>query len=241
MKKYLHTLLALIIILTMLGSQAAAEPSSAGDGLVSYEDLMKLTSWLGQLPFDQSVSLTYENIVDYIGVHGLDDGNKGPNAASALGDHYFDWICRTDPSLYIHVGFRYKAKMDLWTKTGFSASGFTMQDAKKAMEAPASTPTEQPPAPAGDLVMDAQYIANTFLTGGVEIDASIMGVYTITFHEDGTCDYVMAGQEVPTLRWSLKDGLIEVDYFGTLLVFTPTEEGLDMDYFGSGTLKMKTE
>lgn len=73
------------------------------------------------------------------------------------------------------------------------------------------------------------------------MDAGVMGTYAITFHMDGTCTFTVAGAEIPGITWTEQNGIAVVDYFGQALSFTPSEEGLNMDFFGSGTLLFTAE
>lgn len=103
--------------------------------------------------------------------------------------------------------------------------------------------TDVPAAPGGDpaVKMGVTYRAVIFETAGVSIDASVMGEYTVLFREDGTCDFTLSGMPVTGLTWTAEGGEILLDYFGTPIRFTPTADSLDMDYFGSGILKMTEE
>ena len=75
---------------------------------------------------------------------------------------------------------------------------------------------------------------------GYLIDASMLGgEYSVTFHEDGTADFVLVGTPLPSLAWT--QGTVEtdegeaeayfVDYYGNTLETVWTEEGFDMNYF----------
>lgn len=66
-----------------------------------------------------------------------------------------------------------------------------------------------------------------------------MGVYSVTFHENNTCDFTLTGTLVKDLAWQAEDGRIVMQYFTTPITFTPTAEGVEMDYFGTGTLEMR--
>ena len=59
--------------------------------------------------------------------------------------------------------------------------------------------------------------------------------------EDGNVEFVMAGANIPSLTWSYgkvptdsgeADGIV-IAYPGQLLYLVPTEQGFDMDYFGT--------
>ena len=77
------------------------------------------------------------------------------------------------------------------------------------------------------------------------MDASTLGVeYSIIFHANGTCDFVMGGINTPGLGWGLNQvsmGLTQVDafvvnYYGVNYNFIPTETGFDMDFYGTMNL-----
>lgn len=57
------------------------------------------------------------------------------------------------------------------------------------------------------------------------------GEYSLTFHADGTLDFVMVGTPISGLTWTLSDGSILIDYYGTAMETFPTEEGFDLNYF----------
>lgn len=75
---------------------------------------------------------------------------------------------------------------------------------------------------------------------GYAIDAAMLGgEYSMTFHANGTMDFVMVGTGLSGLGWTLgtvQTGAGEataflVDYYGTTLEAVWTEEGFDMNYF----------
>ena len=74
------------------------------------------------------------------------------------------------------------------------------------------------------------------------MDAAMLGgEYSMTFHADGTMDFVMVGTSIPGLVWT--QGVVQtdageaavflVDYYGNTLEAVWTEEGFDMNYFDS--------
>ncbi len=87
--------------------------------------------------------------------------------------------------------------------------------------------------------MDIRYTAKSAETNGVTMDASMLGAeYSLTFHADGTADFVMAGTPVPGLSWTQGEGIITVDYYGTPMQVTPTGEGFDLNFFDSMLLHL---
>ncbi len=114
--------------------------------------------------------------------------------------------------------------------------------AEPAAPAETAVPAAGPALPASDgFIPEQLYSAKTFITEGVSMDAGVMGTYAITFHTDGTCTFTVAGAEIPGITWTEQNGIAVVDYFGQALSFTPSEEGLNMDFFGSGTLLFTAE
>lgn len=69
------------------------EPSSSGDGTVAdLESIYRLYAWFERMPSQYRKSYcTYDTIVSFTGVEGLDDGNSGPNSITDLGYHNFKW------------------------------------------------------------------------------------------------------------------------------------------------------
>ena len=51
--------------------------------------------------------------------------------------------------------------------------------------------------------------------------------------KDGTAAVTLAGKEIKNLRWKTDGADYVVDYYGTPLRFTPTEEGLRLQYLDS--------
>lgn len=91
--------------------------------------------------------------------------------------------------------------------------------------------------------LEEKYICTKFETAGTTLDAAALGAeYSVVFHEDGTLDFVMAGADVPGLKWEtskVQKDAEEVDayqviYFdGSELNFILTENGFELDFFGS--------
>lgn len=132
---------------------------------------------------------------------------------------------------------------------------FVLPDAQSAPAAQpaASNETPTPPQPAAStaepaapqtasgigIEFERTYTAHTFVTQGTRIDTAAMGVYSVTFHENNTCDFTLIGTLIKDLAWQVEDGKIVMQYFTTPITFTPTAEGIEMDYFGTGTLEMR--
>ena len=83
--------------------------------------------------------------------------------------------------------------------------------------------------------VDMKFVAATVTTGGITMDASMMGgEYAITFSSTGSALFTMAGTEIPGLFWTADDAAFHVTYFdGTDLAFIATPEGFDMDFYGA--------
>lgn len=94
---------------------------------------------------------------------------------------------------------------------------------------------DAPAAGTGDISsrMETRYVAKNAETGGITMDAALIGEYALTFHADGTADFVMVGTPVSGLKWTQADGTITIDYYGTPLTVSLTDAGFDMDYFGT--------
>lgn len=124
----------------------------------------------------------------------------------------------------------------------------TETPAPEPTEAPISESTTEPmpsesemPAAEGRIALETAYAAKTLIIEGISMDAGALGAYGITFHADGTCEFTIAGTEIPGVTWTEQDGIAVVDYYGQILTFIPTEDGLNMDYFGTGTLVFSAE
>ena len=99
-------------------------------------------------------------------------------------------------------------------------------------------------------VSEKTFPKSTGLSSGYSMTAEQMGgEYSIVFHEDGTLNFVIAGVEVAGLTWTYGkvpaqegevDGVI-VDYYTQMLNLVPTQEGFDMDYFGTMTIHFAPE
>ena len=96
--------------------------------------------------------------------------------------------------------------------------GDVMPDEAMATPEPVATQAPAPAAqPAGDLVMDAKYLARTYDAAGYTLDAAMLGAeYSITLHADGTCDFIVNGSGLPGMRWEKTEGGVHFDYMGAL-------------------------
>ena len=119
---------------------------------------------------------------------------------------------------------------------------------------PEVTPEPEPQSADGviDLndIFEKKYSMTAADVSGYSMTAEQMGgEYSIVFHEDGTLNFVIAGVEVAGLTWTYGkvpaqegevDGVI-VDYYTQMLNLVPTQEGFDMDYFGTMTIHFAPE
>ena len=71
--------------------------------------------------------------------------------------------------------------------------------------------------------------------------AMLGGEYSMTFHADGTAEFVVLGTGFPGLAWTsttvqTDSGEAEafcIDYYGNMLKAVWTDAGFDMDYLGA--------
>ena len=140
---------------------------------------------------------------------------------------------------------------------GTQLGGYMMfsrdEDADWAPEESASAPgvaapVPEPAAPAAPVTVDGAYLERKFIARTAEVSgytmpaANLGGEYAVTLHADGTADFVMVNVPVPALRWSDNgDGTLTLDYYGTPMLLTPTQEGMDLDYMGSMLLHMTAD
>lgn len=98
------------------------------------------------------------------------------------------------------------------------------------------------PSVSMDERLEKKYICISADVSGYTMDGSMLGgEYSMTFHADGTMDFVMVGTSIPGLGWT--QGTVQtdageataflVDYYGSILEAVCTEEGFDMNYFDS--------
>ena len=77
--------------------------------------------------------------------------------------------------------------------------------------------------------------------GGYSFDAAMLGAeYSATFHADGSCQFVMAGYEVPGVTWSAEGDTVNINY---ALGYPCTLNGdaLELDFSGAMLLHMEPQ
>ena len=109
----------------------------------------------------------------------------------------------------------------------------------------AVAPAPEPAAPAAPGAASGAYLERKFVADTVDMSgytmpaSSLGGEYAVTLHADGTADFVMVNVPVSGLKWSENDdGTLTLDYYGTPMILTPTQAGLDLDYMGAMLLHM---
>jgi len=132
--------------------------------------------------------------------------------------------------------------MDLFLQYGSEMGGYMIfhQDEEAVWDPamlPAATAAPAASAPAGGsgtLLTDTRYVCRQYTAAGMTMDADLLGAeYALVFHES-TADMTLGGFTIENLPYSVtEDGRYSINYFGTLFVCTPTESGLDMDYYGT--------
>ncbi len=107
---------------------------------------------------------------------------------------------------------------------------------------PQPTPVPAETEPAAGFI-GVRHVCVSAETGGRTLDASVLGAeYAVTFHSDGTADFVLSGMPVPGLSWRMDGNDAVIDYFGSMEIrFTIGEGYLTMDYFGSMLLRLEPE
>jgi len=120
--------------------------------------------------------------------------------------------------------------------------------APAATEVPVATAAPAAPADSFDSYedyMDIKFVATTYTSFGTTQDASTLGAeYAVTFHANGTCEFIMAGINTPGLTWGLQEvamGLTKaeafvINYYGVNYNCIPTATGFDMDFYGTMNL-----
>ena len=85
----------------------------------------------------------------------------------------------------------------------------------------------------GEILLDVKYLCKSYVSGGYQSDASALGAeYAVTFHADGSADFIMAGSPVPGLMWTMSGTDAVIDYYGQAeLRFVPADQGLWMNFF----------
>lgn len=80
--------------------------------------------------------------------------------------------------------------------------------------------------------MEIRYVCKSAEANGVTLDAALLGgEYALTFHANGTVDFVMVGNTIPGLKWTQGDGSFIIDYYGNTMEAILTETGFDLNYF----------
>lgn len=117
-----------------------------------------------------------------------------------------------------------------------------------ADESPAEAPPDVQAPTASAVVPDAstadrlerKFVCESAEVGGYRVDASMLGgEYALTFHADGTADFVMVGTLMAGLPWTQGTMQTEageadvwtVSYLGQPMEAVLTEAGFDMNYF----------
>ena len=133
-------------------------------------------------------------------------------------------------------------------------STFVLESVPEAepTEAPAEAPAEE--AFAGFATLEERlgkkFVCTALTASGVTLtDVSMLGgEYSVTFYENGTCDFITAGVQLPGATWayeeiklglSVKEAFV-IDYYGIKYNAVLTETGFDLDNFGT-VLTMELE
>ena len=99
-----------------------------------------------------------------------------------------------------------------------------------------------PEHPAAEDRLERKYVCASAEVEGFAMDADMLGAeYSLTFHADGTMDFVIAGTALPGMTWTQGVAQTEsgeadaylVDYYGNQMEAILTEEGFDLNYFDS--------
>ena len=138
----------------------------------------------------------------------------------------------------------------------FGTPRFYEPEGGKKVEEPAAPETPAGNSSAGDTApavtfssyedyMDIKFVAKTYTSFGNTMDASMLGAeYAVTFHANGSCEFIMAGVNTPGLTWGLQEismGLTKqeafvINYYGMMYNCIPTATGFDMDFYGTMNL-----
>ncbi|MCQ2457986.1 MAG: hypothetical protein MJ142_04530 [Clostridia bacterium] len=143
-----------------------AEPSSSGNGLMPEDRLLRLIKWIDDGYYRNK---TYEEIVAFAGVEGLDQGHRD-TSMTALGDHYFDWISDSDATHYIHVCFRGRDESGRfeagqWNTSGIVSANWKDVDLTDWLVATACTDT-------AETVLEIQRFSNPLVTVTAQLPAA---------------------------------------------------------------------
>ncbi len=138
----------------------------------------------------------------------------------------------------------------------FGTPRFYEPEGGKKVEEPAAPEVPAVNAPVADAApavtfnsyedyMDIKFVAKTYTSFGNTMDASMLGAeYAVTFHANGSCEFIMAGVNTPGLSWGLQEvamGLTKqeafvINYYGMMYNCIPTPTGFDMDFYGTMNL-----
>ena len=128
------------------------------------------------------------------------------------------------------------------SQDGLENNGVLTGETSGTGDEPQPAPVPVEPDPAAGFI-GVRYVCVSAETGGRTLDASMLGAeYAVTFHSDGTADFVLSGVPVPGLNWRMDGADAVIDYFGSMEIrFTIGEGYLTMDYFGSMLLRLEPE
>ncbi len=125
---------------------------------------------------------------------------------------------------------------------GLLLSGAVQSDS--AAQTETAPNAAQQPADSLSALMDQKLVMVSADVSGYNMSAEMLGgmAYSCTLHADGTADLVLAGTPVSGLAWTQDSaGGITIDYYGMTMTAVPTENGIDLDYFGSMLMHMSSE
>lgn len=203
---------------TMDGVTLPAEAAEmAGDTLVVYGD---------------SCDLTLQGMT----LDGLTCSMDGCALLISILDGEAAATLREDGTLCLEM-----SDVTLWYERTGDAPEITAEPVPEATSEPAAMP--EPAASGAEAMIGKKYVMTDADVNGCNMTAAQMGnlEYSILLQEDGTVTFVMAGSDIPGLTWAYgripteageADGIV-IDYYTQALNLAPTENGFDMDYFGS--------
>ena len=113
-------------------------------------------------------------------------------------------------------------------------------EAPAVPDAPAPAADAPAAAASGSISVGVKYICTSFTSAGFTMDAANLGAeYALLLHEGGTADLTVAGFTAAGLPCTVTpEGAYAIDYYGTPIPCTPTDAGVDMDYFGAMILHL---
>ncbi len=109
---------------------SAGEPMPKGDGKLSKEDGFRLVRYY---EYCASVGLPvhYEDMVEFAGCEGEDQGNDGGNNMTKFGDRNIRWYAG-DPKAYVYFTFRRPDDKDDWTACQWLSQNMDNADVQAA-------------------------------------------------------------------------------------------------------------